>query len=148
MKKVVTISILLTALTACAPTYQMGAAPIQSGSVEQIQKGVSTAADVQRLLGKPTTVTMMGDGRRMAFYSSYQVTSAGHANPAAFIPVVGLFATHTATATSNQQTLQIIFNKQGVVEDYEFNDTASNANVRASIFGGTTMTSTPSDRPQ
>ena len=142
------VCVLMVTLGACAPTYQSSTPRIEQANVNRIQKGVSTMADVEANLGKPAMISLMGDGRRMSMYASYQVTSTGHTNPATFIPIVNLFTENTATAAQTQQTLQIIYGKNSIVEDYEFNDNATNVNVRGSMLGGMQMNSQPAQLPK
>lgn len=90
------------------------------------------------MLGVPTTVSMIGDGRRMMFYtyteSSSQVKAAG------FIPIVGAFA-GGGTMKTRTQTLQVMISKSGVVEDYEFSDNTQAQNMDG--MGHMKSTSTP-----
>lgn len=83
--------------------------------VDQIERGVTTRAEVEERLGAPDYVAMMGDGRRML---SYHYTSA-KSTPQSFIPYYGVFR---SSATTKRQYLQIVVSANGVVEDYEFSD--------------------------
>jgi outer membrane protein assembly factor BamE (lipoprotein component of BamABCDE complex) len=90
--------------------------PIRADAVSKIEKGKTTRAEVEALLGKPDMTMMMGDGRRLMSYA-HTATKMG-VNPATAL--LGPFA--SASGTSRTQTLQIFLTKDGVVEDYELND--------------------------
>lgn len=90
--------------------------PISTAAVSTIEKGKTTRAEVEALLGKPEMVMMLGDGRRMMSYA-YTATKVG-INPATAI--LGPFA--SGGGTSRTQTLQIFLTRDGVVEDYELSD--------------------------
>ena len=90
--------------------------PINAAAVSKIEKGKTTRAEVEAMLGKPDMVVMMGDGKRCLSYS-YSATKIG-VNPAT--AMLGPFA--KASGSSRVQTLQVFVNKEAVVEDYELSD--------------------------
>ena len=97
--------------------------------VQQIKKGDTTRAEVETLFGQPITTSMLGDGRKMMVYNYYghtiKPTGLGKTFASVLIPGGDLFMGGGARANQEQQTLQIILNKDGVVEDYEFSNNAS-----------------------
>ena len=92
-------------------------APIDAAAVSRIEKGKTTRAEAEALLGKPDMTMMLGDGRRLMSYS-YSATKIG-VNPAT--AMLGPFA--SGSGTTHTQTLQVFVGKDGVVEDYELGDT-------------------------
>jgi len=91
---------------------------IAAADVNQIQKGVTTRAEVEQKLGPPAFSGIYPEGKRMLQYNYYESTSDGRY----MIPVVGLFS---GSGTQKQQMLQIIIDKNGIVEDVEFTDSNS-----------------------
>src|SRR5579864_769468 len=116
-------------LLGCASASYHSGPVLDGASVSRIQKGSTTMAEVESMLGKPSSISLMGDGRRLAMYWSLQIDSTGRPSPASFIPYVGLFASAHGTATERQQNLQIVYNASGVVEDYEFTDNTTNSST-------------------
>lgn len=109
-------------LTSGCMSHQYGT-KIDQSKISQIKKGVTTKAEVEVLLGAPTMVSMIGEGRRMMSYTYTE--SSAQATATSYIPVVGLL-TGGATGHTRTQTLQIMIAKSGVVEDYEFSDNTQN----------------------
>lgn len=110
-------------------------------SVARIQNGATTRTQVEEMLGPPTNVSMMPDGRRMLSYT-YSETKA-HATPITYVPFVGSFA-GGAKSKSRTQTLQVMVSKDGVVEDHQFNDNATSGEYGSGLLnGGHTSTVTP-----
>lgn len=103
---------------------------INTSDVEKIQKGTTTREQIVQMFGQPMHTSMLGDGRRVLSYS-YTATKA-KATGASFIPIVGPIV-GGARGESRMQTLQVILNADGVVEDYELNDNASQ--IRGGVFG-------------
>jgi len=91
---------------------------VETDKVSQIKKGVTTRAEVEALLGQPTNVTVVGNGKRMMFYQYWEARAKGES----FIPYAGMFVGGT---NNRQQMLQIMLDENNVVEDYEFNDRAT-----------------------
>ena len=125
-------------LSGCATTYSNGV-KLDRSKVSQIQKGVTTRAEVEALFGPPIIVSPMSDGLRTMFYNSAEASS--HATPETYIPVVGLFAGGCRGQTKIQR-LQIMLNKADIVEDYEFKDSTDKIETSGGILGART-TSTP-----
>ena len=102
---------------------------MSTDNVSKLQKGVTTRAEVETLFGSPVTTSMMGDGRKMMVYNYYghtiKPTGLGKTFASVLIPGGNLFMGGGARANQEQQTLQIMLTKDGVVEDYEFANDAS-----------------------
>lgn len=90
--------------------------PIDPEKVALIQKGKTTRAEVEELLGKPEITIMLGDGRRSLSYA-YSSTKMSVSSATMML---GPFA--KASGTSRTQTLQVTVGRDGVVEDYELGD--------------------------
>lgn len=78
-------------------------AQLDPAKVEQIEKGVTTRADLETLFGPPQYVTLAGNGERLLFYQGSEY------NP--------------WTYESRQMKLQVIIGTNGVVRDLEHSDT-------------------------
>lgn len=162
MKKNLTVTML-----ACVAAIAVGCASASHGtklnpdSVQKIRKGTTTKAEIEAMFGPPNNVAIIGDGRRMMHYMFHETKVNNTGGTAAMIglsmipiPGVGLAGTAVAAGTSTaagsaggmssrktrQQSLQIILNKDNVVEDYEFNDSGSDSKTGA--LGGTATTPT------
>ncbi len=81
---------------------------IEQGNVTQIQKGVTTRAEVERMFGPPLSATMRADGGRMLIYNHTEASGN-------FAPFVGAINQQTA-----RQMLQVLVDTNNVVQDYEF----------------------------
>lgn len=89
---------------------------------QQIKKGVTTRADVEKMFGSPTSVTGRADGSVIAtwFYSKASNTARN------FIPVVNLVSTKFDT---KNQMLYVTFDQAGHVTDYTFSEGGSPINA-------------------
>src|SRR6266446_5696640 len=103
----------LVFLTACL--HVENGRPIDSNKVSQIQKGVTTRAEVESLLGQPTTVAMAGDGKRVLVYTYFK----SHTTVAPFVGAVG--------GERTSQRLQVIVNTNNVVQDFELSSDGNQA---------------------
>ena len=121
-------------LSACAMQSEVGT-KLESTDVERIKKGVTTMAQVESMIGKPDSINMIEDGKKIAFYYSSQGESRSWFNPAALIPFAGLFVTQQATSTTRTQQLHITYNRRGVVEDYHFSDDAKEMEINVAPLG-------------
>jgi len=88
---------------------------LEEDKVSQIKKGVTTRAEVEALLGQPSHVTIVGNGKRIMFYQYYEMKAKG----TSFIPYAGAFVGGT---NNRQQMLQIMLDEHNIVEDLEFGD--------------------------
>jgi outer membrane protein assembly factor BamE (lipoprotein component of BamABCDE complex) len=110
---------------------------MDKNDISQIQKGVSTRAQVEQLLGPPTSTSLMGDGRRTMLYFSNQskIDQSTY-----YVPFMPFFKGQGST--SRTQQLQIILSKADVVEDYEFSDTTSEMSQSGLLAGNRVETKT------
>ncbi len=120
--------------TVCADV-NTGTQSLSSDRVAQIKKGVTTRAEVEQLLGPPSSVSMMGDGRRMMFYMGMQqhINQAGRM--AFAVPLGGILIPANDSASRRMEQLQVVLSKADIVEDYEFSD--STTNTQGSTMFGT-----------
>ena len=81
--------------TACAS----GGTAVSESTASKFKEGVTTEADVLRVLGKPQNTMVTANHHRILVY----VGVSAHANAASYIPVVGLFA-GGGTGTSSTAT--------------------------------------------
>jgi outer membrane protein assembly factor BamE (lipoprotein component of BamABCDE complex) len=94
---------------------------------QQITKGVTTKNQVRAALGAPSGTSITDSGNEAWYYYSYDMS----VSPQSFIPVVGIFA---GSGTSKNKTLTVLFDKQGIVINYTFNDTCAQSGPLASGF--------------
>ena len=121
---------------------------MNADKVSQIKKGVTTRAEVEALLGPPANVFMMPEGKRMMSYSYSSTKAEGHATAATYIPYVGMFAGGSkGEAQTRIQTLQIMLNAKGIVEDYDFADNTNNTALTTGGFMGMSNQSSTTTQP-
>ena len=79
---------------------------------QHIEKDVTTKAQVQATLGQPQNVSFNNGDEQWTY-------NFAHATPTAvdFVPIVNLFVHH---ANVDHKMLVILFNKDGVVENYSY----------------------------
>ena len=119
-------------VSGCASTMQVSQPLLDPDKVNRIQRGKTTRAEVEALIGPPAHVAMMGStGERMAVYSSYNANVVGRG---------GLFMTGHGAGTTRHQMLQIQYTADGIVRDFEFTDKTDNVNSRISPGGVRTET--------
>lgn len=121
--KISAIALTLLAFSLLAGCASVGN-KIEMANVAQLQKGVTTRADMERLFGKPMSVSLLPDGRTMAMWFYSKASN----NAQNFIPVVNLVQTKIDTHT---QTLQAFFTADGVLENFATND--ANSEVKAGL---------------
>jgi outer membrane protein assembly factor BamE (lipoprotein component of BamABCDE complex) len=127
-----TFSVLALAL--CIAGCTSSGTKLDQSRVSEIQKGVTTRAEVEAKLGPPDYVAMMPDGRRQLVYNHSETSlSAG-----SFIPFANTF---TSGGNTRRQTLQILINKDNIVDDYEFSD--KTGEFTSGPFGHSSETNTP-----
>lgn len=107
---------------------------MDQAQIGQIQKGVTTRAQIEKMFGPPDTMSLMGDGRRMMLYS-YTSTDT-HVKGTSFIPYAGIFMSGSEGKTEHQQ-LQVILTSNDVVQDYVFSDGTRNIDVSDNGFSST-----------
>ncbi len=132
----VLVVLAVVSLCGCASSTMQVGTPIDPGKVSQIEKGVTTRAQVEAMFGQASGTSLLGSGRRIATYSSINSTGEAHVTAANFIPIAGAFVPVHGTGTSRVQQLQIIYTAQDVVEDYSYSDNASQTTTTAGAFTG------------
>ena len=155
--KVVCLGLFLAIVAGCASSGRK----IEADKISQIQKGVSTRADVERLLGPPTHVGLAGDGKRILVYNHFSSDGSKHAATRAVGTVLGgiipggglggLYATQAAGAAvgasgqtkNRQQTVQIIIGADNVVQDLEFSDNTTTITTGVGTAKSTTEKTAP-----
>jgi hypothetical protein len=133
MQRVVrALSIVLTAaLCGCVSSGR----DIDLAQVSNFQKGVTTRAQVVAALGPPNTTVVTGNGVTAIGYSSVHA----HANPAMFIPIVGLLATG---ATAHSQHVNFVF-RDDVLQSW----TTAESTVNSGLGGADSSTQVQSNLP-
>lgn len=100
---------------------KIGASQVEKENSDSVSskviKGKTTKDEIQKIFGKPTSRSTDGDGNDTWAYSDINFTTnlAGYMP----IPIVRNVFGHTKTQSKN---LIIIFNKNGIVENYTFNE--------------------------
>jgi len=117
---------------------------IDRTQVDLIKKGVTTRAEVESMFGPPANMMIMGDGKRQAMWQ-YVETDA-QADGKSFIPIYGVFA-GGAKATSKTQSLQVIYTKDEIVDDFVFSGGTSETESSNSPFGHSSKTRTTAAEP-
>jgi len=124
--------------------YEYGT-KLDASKVSQIKKGVTTRVEVEALLGPPATVSMYGaDGKRMMSYSYMSTSSEGSGTINMFYPAGSQI---DARARTRMQTLQVVLDKSGIVEDYEFNDGTTNTKSSGDLLNRTTTSTSTATPP-
>jgi len=95
---------------------------IDLSSVDKIQKGVTTEAQVKAMLGNPMSVGITAEGKKFMMYMYTQ----SQTKASTFIPIVGAFVGGADTQT---QTLQIWVDENDVVTTYTYNTSNSELNT-------------------
>lgn len=130
------VALICVLFVGCATTHTSGT-KFDQNAVSKISKGVTTRAEVEAAFGPPLFVAIIGEGRRIMTYT-YSNTST-NVKATTFIPIVGAFI-GGATTDQRTQNLQIILNKNDVVEDYEFSDKAGATDMSGGLFNTNTNT--------
>ena len=81
---------------------------INTTNASKIQKGVSTKADVKRLVGEPQQISNDSDGNQTWSYTYTRATAKG----TSFIPIAGAFM---GGVNTQNQSLIVKFNPEGTV---------------------------------
>jgi hypothetical protein len=126
----------------CSSTSS-GSSSLSADKVNEIQKGVTTRAQVVGMFGPPAQVTMLPGGKHAMHY--YFSQSNTHADAQSFIPVVGMFATK-AEGQMSTRTLDVNLDASDVVEDYQYNDNTNNIEATGGVLGSS-VKSTPVSSP-
>lgn len=94
---------------------------IEQEKVSQIKEGVTTEQEVINILGKPYMKTLNSDGKIIMLYQYTKVKNRA----SNFIPVVGLI---NGGMDMQQQMLTVLIGKDGKVDKYTLNDSATAIN--------------------
>lgn len=86
-----------------------------------IQKGITTEREVQGLFGVPQMKSLNSEGKIIMLYHFTKVKS----NAANFVPVAGLLV---GGMDMRVQTLSVLVDKEGKVENYTLNDSQTDIN--------------------
>jgi len=129
------IAVVLLTGAGCASTTV--GTKMSANQVDQIKKGVSTRAEVESILGSPVHTSIIGDGRRIMTYSYFEQSASPKGTT--FIPWAGPFL-GGARGERQQQTLQVILNKDSIVEDLEFSDARSRIDSNGLVAPKITVT--------
>lgn len=84
--------------------------------MQKLEKGESSKQDVRDLLGSPATSGITSDGETFFVYTF----ARSRVKASTFIPIAGAFM---GGANTDVQTLQIWFDEQEIMKNYEFNET-------------------------
>lgn len=120
-------AIMLSACASFTPHTMEHGTKIERAQVAFITKGKTTRAEVEERLGQPNSVNLVGGGKRVAMYSYYATTAP-------------MLAFGAAKVSTERNSLQVNYNQQGIVEDYEYSESNSANMVDNSLFGGGTRT--------
>ena len=120
----------------CA-TAEMGNQRLTASRVAQIKKGVTTEAQVIKLLGQPDSIAMMGNGGRMLTYTRMESSANESQLGLEMIPIAGAFIPANTSSTSRTRMLQVLIGKNHIVQDFQYSDNAQQTNTTESgFFGG------------
>ena len=127
MKKIALLLMLTltaAAFTGCAAS--MGNSSIKSESnqtlSQKLVKGKTTESQVAGMFGQPESKSFAGNGDPIWSYQRNTV----HNGILSYVPIVGLFA-HAQTDTN--KVLAILFNKKGIVKNWEFTNSTNHLNA-------------------
>ncbi|AYA63861.1 hypothetical protein [Alteromonas sp. RKMC-009] len=119
--KSVCIIFLSLVIFACASS----GTKVDQNYVSQIEKGVTTEADVVARLGQPMGVALSSNGEKILTYMHV----SSHATPESFIPIAGIFI---GGAKSEATIFTVTINKEtGIVKDWNYSQ--SNNTVKTGL---------------
>ena len=116
----------LTAVTFAGCAASMGNSSIKNESNQSLSqkliKGKTTESQVARMFGQPESKSFAGNGDPIWSYSRNTV----HNGVLSYVPIVGLFAN---AQTDTNKVLAILFNKKGIVKNWEFTNSTNHLNA-------------------
>ena len=123
MKKVLLFLMLtlsVTALAGCAASMGNSSMKGESNSSlsQKLIKGKTTESQVAGMFGQPYTKSFAGNGDPEWSYTR----NTERNGVLSYVPVVGLFAN---AQTDTNKNLTILFNKKGVVKNWEFTNSTN-----------------------
>lgn len=86
---------------------------IESSDLSSIQKGHTAKSELIQKYGPPTESSVDSSGKETLSWSHF----ASKTDAKTFIPFAGAFL---GGATSESTTLRVVFDKRGIVNDYEY----------------------------
>lgn len=86
---------------------------IEPSELSTIQKGRTAKSELIQKYGQPTETTVDSSGKETLFWTHY----ASKTEAKTFIPFAGAFI---GGASSESTTLKVVFDKRGIVNDYEY----------------------------
>ncbi len=117
----VIVVLLVLVINGCATVGR----PIDPASMDKIKPGETTKTQILQWFGKPDGVTRLSTGEVWFTYTYVKATT----NPAAFIPIIGLFFMGTDTES---QSLVVMFGPDEVVKNVSSNAMDMQTGVNAS----------------
>lgn len=106
----VALALSSVALSGCATSYGQ---KIEADRVAQIQKGVTTRAQIIEWFGQPMQTVMMPDGGRTMYFVYYRQSAGGF-----YGQVAKTIAGKGQAQTGNN--LSVVIDKDGIVRDFEY----------------------------
>ena len=126
MKNIVLSSVLVVTallLVGCMSPRSSYGTKMDSAKVNQIQKGVTTEQQLLAMCGQPLSTSLMPDGRRMLMFMYNETNMKLTGEGRAFIPIVGPML--VGSRGDRQQQMLQAYIKDGIVQDFVFNDSTS-----------------------
>jgi hypothetical protein len=112
-----TLLLITTVLSLNSCVSMSSGTPMDEAKISRIRKGVTTRAELEKLLGPPAHVSIMPNGQRaLSYFHSGARSDLAAAGP---MLLVG-----NAAVRNQTQTLDVRVSSSGIVQDYEFNNTS------------------------
>jgi len=121
MKRFYLLIICLSLISGCATV----GTKMNQENIAQIKEGITSQEEVIASMGQPYMQTLTSDGKIIMMYQYTKVKNRA----INFIPIVNLLA---GGMDMKQQILQILVDKNGIVEKYIFTD--SNSDINSGLF--------------
>lgn len=115
------LSLSLLSLIVCLAGCATAGKELDVNKLSGIQKGITTEREVQGLFGVPQMKSLNSEGKIIMLYHFTKVKS----NAANFVPVAGLLV---GGMDMRVQTLSVLVDKEGKVENYTLNDSQTDIN--------------------
>jgi hypothetical protein len=110
---------------------------VSSTDVRNIVKGKTTESEIQARFGPPYQTLSLGNGEKHLTYLYSDSSTA--IKPQSFIPIVGRFV-GGADIKRKTQSLTVVLGSNGVVKDYTYVDSATNAQLQMRGPGNVSIT--------
>ncbi|HEX7803742.1 MAG TPA: outer membrane protein assembly factor BamE [Pseudoxanthomonas sp.] len=116
MKKMITVALVATLLTACASVGNTALKQETATTIaDKITKGKTTQAQIREMLGSPSHTDFTDSGNQVWRYSYAQSKAMGRN----FIPYANIFS---SGANIESKDLVVFFDKDGVVQNYSMEE--------------------------